>query len=96
MDSHNTFICQDTLLVEYIDWHIKRDPKHKDAYELALQICKTEAFKLRHLQRFSRNEWKDLGIPQGIGMSLTEEIKAFERYKRIILSIMSKSRTPQS
>lgn len=64
-------------LDEYIEWHIRRSPEDTEALHEALEALKRECFKLKQLRTFTEERWRGLGVPLGVGMALSDNVKAF-------------------
>ena len=70
-------------LEEYIQWHIKHQPRKKAAFHDAYEKLDTAGYNVQAIQTWKgdayEHKWKNLDIPAGIGLQLAWDASKFHK-----------------
>lgn len=66
----------------YIDWHIRKTPKHEGFLNDAKAKLLKEGTTLKTLRKMNNQDFKSIDIPIGIGMRLSEEAKDYKKGRK--------------
>ena len=62
----------------YIAYMLRKYPKQEERWHIAKEKLIDESLDLRQIRTMNNQEFKDIGIPLGIGMKLHDEVKNFK------------------
>lgn len=70
------------ILAAYINWQIGRHPTQQGPLQIALTRLTDQLFELQDIRQFKEQDWIRWGIPIGLGMRLSREVKVFRKQYR--------------
>jgi hypothetical protein len=67
-------------LKDYISWQVGRFPEDTGDYFKAAQALEKERYKLKQIESITGGIWKAMGVPMGIGFTLSNDIAEFKKF----------------
>ena len=67
----------DSLRREYILWQIRRNTNDQSVIQSAFRKIEEEMYSLLNLRDLTKSDWKEMGIPLGLGKRLATEVKSW-------------------